>query len=145
MDDLYLSLGFMFLKWAAQMRLDRDDWAWLRRVHRYAVNDESGLPEAGRFNAGQKMLFWLQILATLALFVSGLALWLPETFSRSLRLIAIVVHSLAAVASMGLIILHIYMGTAAVPGSFRAMVRGWVRPGWARTHHAKWHRERTRN
>ena len=55
-----LTLGFMFRNWAAQMRLDAEDRAWLRQAHRYAMHDEEGLPEAGRFNAGQKMLFWTQ-------------------------------------------------------------------------------------
>ena len=39
-----LVLGVMFSNWARQMRLDKDDRTWLRRAHRYAVNDESGLP-----------------------------------------------------------------------------------------------------
>lgn len=133
-------LGFMFRNWAGQMRLDADDRRWLRRAHRYAVLDETGLPEAGRFNAGQKMLFWLQCVATLLLFASGIVLWLPESMARGLRLAAILIHPIAAVISIGAIIVHVYMGTVAVPGAFRAMMRGWVRPGWAATHHPKWYR-----
>ena len=52
-----LALGFMFRNWAGQMRLDAEDRAWLRQAHRYATHDEEELLEAGRFNAGQKMLF----------------------------------------------------------------------------------------
>ncbi len=136
-----LTLGFMFRNWAAQMRLDADDRAWLRQAHRYAVHDEEGLPEAGRFNAGQKMLFWTQSVSTLFLFLSGLVLWFPETMPRSLRLAAILIHPIAAIISMGGIIVHIYMGTAAVPEAFRGMIQGWVRPAWAASHHPKWYRE----
>ena len=136
-----LALGLMFRRWAGQMRLDRDDRIWLRRAHRYAVHDERGLPESGRFNAGQKLLFWLQAAAASLLLVSGMVLWWPDTMPRPLRLAAVLAHPLAAIAAIGGIIVHIYMGTAAVPGAFRGMIQGWVKPEWARFHHPKWRRE----
>ncbi|MGH9673598.1 MAG: formate dehydrogenase subunit gamma [Bryobacteraceae bacterium] len=139
-----LALSFMFALWAAQMRLDGDDRTWLRNVGKYVTHEERGLPEAGRFNAGQKMLFWTQAAATLVLVASGMVLWFPESMPRSLRLAAVLVHPIAAIISMGGIIVHIYMGTAAVPEAFRGMVQGWVRPGWAAAHHPKWYREITR-
>ncbi len=137
-------LGLMFCNWAREMRLDADDKVWLGKAHRYAVHDESELPEAGRFNAGQKMLFWVQAVAALLLFASGLILWLPEMMPRGLRLAAILVHPAVAIVSIGGIIVHIYMGTAAVPEAFRGMIQGWVKPGWAASHHPKWFREISR-
>lgn len=137
-------LTVMFRAWRRQMRLDEDDRRWLRLAHRYAVHDESGLPEAGRFNAGQKLLFWLQAASALILLASGVVLWWPEAMPRALRLTAILLHPAAAVVSIGGIIVHIYMGTAAVPEAFRGMIQGWVKPGWAASHHPKWHRELTR-
>jgi formate dehydrogenase subunit gamma len=134
-------LGMMFLNWARQMRLDAEDRVWLRNAHKYAVHEEEGLPEPGRFNAGQKMLFWTQSVAVVLLFASGLVLWLPEIMPRALRLAAILTHPIVAVISIGGIIIHIYMGTAAVPEAFRGMIQGWVRPGWAASHHPKWYRE----
>ncbi len=137
-------LGFMFGNWAGQMGLDADDRKWLRHAHRYAVHDEKGLPEPGRFNAGQKMLFWVQSVSTLFLLLSGVVLWWPEAMPRTLRLTAILIHPATAVVSIGAIIIHIYMGTAAVPEAFRGMIHGWVRPGWAASHHPKWYREMTK-
>jgi formate dehydrogenase subunit gamma len=136
-----VALGLMFRNWARQMRLDADDKIWLRNSHKYAVNREEGLPEAGRFNAGQKMLFWMQAGFALMLFLSGSILWFPEIMPRRLRLAAVLVHPLAAIGSIGGIILHIYMGTAAVPGTLRGMTRGWVSERWAKSHHPKWYRE----
>ena len=136
-----LILGLMFRNWARQMKLDREDKKWLRQAHRYAVHDEAGLPEAGRFNAGQKMLFWTQCVVTLLLFASGVVLWWPAFMPRSLSLVAILLHPAVAVLSLVAIIVHIYMGTAAVPGAFRGMIRGWVAPRWAASHHPKWYRE----
>ncbi|MBK5292955.1 MAG: formate dehydrogenase subunit gamma [Acidobacteriia bacterium] len=135
-----LVLGFMFRQWASQMGLDSEDKAWLRHAYRYATNEEEGLPEVARFNGGQKMLFWLQSGSTLVLLASGLVLWWPELMPRTLLLAAVLIHPLAAIASIGGIILHIYMGTAAVPGAFRGMIHGWVSPGWAASHHPKWYR-----
>jgi formate dehydrogenase subunit gamma len=136
-----LVLALMFRRWSAQMKLDADDRTWLRYAHKYAIHDEAGIPEAGRFNAGQKALFWLQVSAALLLAGSGIVLWWPEAMPQPLRLAAVLIHPVAAIAAIGGIIVHIYMGTAAVPEAFRGMVRGWVRPGWAKSHHPRWYRE----
>ena len=137
-------LGMIFKNWASQMKIDAEDKKWLKQSPRYAMNDESGMPESGKFNAGQKMLFWLQSISALLLFASGMVLWFPELMPRVLRLSAVLVHPLAAIASIGGIIIHIYMSAFAVPGSLRAMLEGWVTPGWAKAHHAKWYREITK-
>jgi formate dehydrogenase gamma subunit len=131
----------MFRAWRKQMLLDRDDRRWLRSAHRYAVHDESGLPEPGRFNAGQKTLFWMQATSGFVLLTTGVILWWPESMPRVLRETAILIHPMAAVISIGGLIIHIYMGTAAVPEAFRGMIQGWVKPGWAASHHPKWYRE----
>lgn len=139
-----IALGFIFRNWATQMKLDDGDREWLKQSPRYARNDESGMPESGKFNGGQKMLFWMQSVSALVLFFSGAILWFPELMPRMLRLTAVLVHPLAAIASIGGIIIHVYMSAFAVPGSLRAMLRGWVTPGWAKAHHAKWYREITK-
>ena len=135
------ALGQMFINWARQMWLDRDDRRWLMQTHKYAMHDESGLPEPGRFNAGQKSMFWIQCLCAVILLGSGIVLWWPEAMSRQWRLIAIVLHPASAVLSMAGIIIHFYMATIATPGSLRGMVQGWVSKDWAKAHHPKWHRE----
>lgn len=135
------AIALMFARWWKQMTLDADDRQWLGKSLEYAMNREEGLPEPGRFNAGQKMLFWTQSGLFAVLLASGLVLWFPESMPRALRLIAILVHPLAAIGAIGAIILHIYMGTAAVPGALKAMVRGTVTPRWALSHHPKWYRE----
>jgi formate dehydrogenase subunit gamma len=132
----------MFAAWKRYMRLDGDDRRWLRNAHRYAMHDESGLPEAGRFNAGQKSLFWMQTLSGTLLLLSGIVLWWPDAMPRSLRELAVLIHPTAAIISIGGLIVHIYMGTAAVPEAFRGMIQGWVTPEWARSHHPKWYRDR---
>ncbi len=136
-----VALGFMFLRWAGAMRLDSSDREWLRNSHKYAAHEEEGLPEAGRFNGGQKMLFWTESLCCLLLLASGVVLWFPELMPRGLRLAAVLIHPVTAIAAIVGIIVHIYMGTLAVPGALRSMTRGWATSGWAAAHHPKWYRE----
>jgi len=141
----FVALSAIFREWARDMKLDADDWLWLRNVHKYARHEESGLPEPGRFNAGQKTLFWLHSAAAVLLLSSGIVLWLPEVMPRALRLAAILIHPAVAAAFIAGIMLHIYMATVATPGAFRGMIEGWVPPRWAASHHPKWYREASKN
>jgi formate dehydrogenase subunit gamma len=141
----FIVFSMMFLRWRGHMHLDADDRRWLSMAHRYAAHDYAALPEAGRFNGGQKSLFWLQALNGLLLLGSGIVLWFPESIARWLRELAVLVHPIAAIVAIAGLIVHIYMGTAATPGSFRAMTQGWVKPGWAASHHPKWYRQIRRN
>ena len=139
-----LILGFMFSRWASQMKLDAADREWLAKSGRYMVNDEKGMPESGKFNGGQKMLFWVEAAFALLLFLSGAILWFPEITPRVLRLGAVLLHPLAAIGSIGGIIVHIYMSLFAVPGSLKAMIEGYVSARWAKAHHPKWFRQITK-
>jgi len=132
--------AWMFVAWRRAMRLDTEDRRWLRMAHRYVKHETEGLPEAGRFNAGQKSLFWIQAVSCLLLLLSGVVLWFPSVMPRGLRLAAVLLHPVVAVVALAGLIVHIYMGTAAVPEALRGMVRGWVTPQWARAHHPKWYR-----
>ena len=139
------ALGFMFLRWARAMRLDADDRKWLRNSDKYARHEEEGLPEVGRFNGGQKMLFWTESACCVLLFLSGLVLWFPESAPRGLRLAAVLIHPVAAIVAITGIIVHIYMGTLAIPGALRSMTQGWTTERWAAAHHPKWLREISKN
>src|SRR5262249_32820917 len=136
-----VAFAVMFRNWRKQMQLDSDDRRWLRLAHRYATHDFTALPEAGRFNAGQKSLFWVQGVFGILLLLSGLILWWPALMPRALREVAVLIHPVAAIVSIGGLIVHIYMGTAAVPESLRGMTQGWVTPRWAASHHPKWYKE----
>lgn len=135
------ALGVMFARWARQMQLDEDDQLWLAKGHLYAQNLHDGIPESGRFNAGQKLLFWTQSASAFFLLLSGVVMWFPEVAPRSLRLISVLVHPICATVSIAGVIVHLYMSTMAVPGSLQAMMHGKVRHGWARSHHGKWYRD----
>jgi len=128
----------LFAKWRKDVRLGREDLAWLKAIRQAALNREERLPPAGRFNAGQKVFFIAVTLLALALFASGIPLWFLEIAGAGVRTLCVLIHDAATVGAVALVILHIYMATAATPGSFSAMLHGTVSEEWARRHHGAW-------
>jgi formate dehydrogenase subunit gamma len=119
---------------------NRDDTAWLRAFNRVLANEEEDVPEVGRYNAGQKLVFWAMALLIPVLFLTGLVIW--EVYFSSYTTIgqqrvALLIHSIAAIAAIIVWIVHVYAAIW-VRGSVRAMTQGYVTPGWAWRHHRKW-------
>jgi len=67
-------------------------------------------------------------------------MWFDNAVWRWLVAVSYVVHDLAALLMLAGFIIHIYEGTAAMPGTFRAMSDGTVTKKWAWTHHPAWYR-----
>jgi formate dehydrogenase subunit gamma len=145
---LAMVLGFLFLffsMWRSNL-LDGDDAAWLRNAPLMLRGDKSGMPPVGKYNAGQKLVFWAFGISLLLLFVTGFMFWSPwfvGFFPILLRRIAVVVHSVSAVVLILSVITHIYAAIW-VKGTLRAMTRGTVTEGWAKLNHPLWHRKMTR-
>jgi formate dehydrogenase subunit gamma len=119
---------------------NRDDIAWMKAIDRVLVNQEEGVPEVGRFNAGQKFVFWSMALLVPVLFFTGLIIWevyFGSATSIEVQRIAVLIHSAAAIAAIIVWIIHVYAAIW-VEGSVRAMTQGYVTPGWAWRHHRKW-------
>jgi formate dehydrogenase subunit gamma len=102
------------------------------------------MPPAGRYNAGQKFLFWGFFWGAVALLLSGLVLWFPERIPwnlRFLRYISVIVHPAAALITIGLFLIHIYMGVFAERGAFSSVIRGDVTLAFAKRYHPGWYDE----
>ncbi|NWA25010.1 formate dehydrogenase subunit gamma [Pseudomonas gingeri] len=141
-----LFLGLVIRFWRANFFI-ANDRLWLRRVDRVIRNEEEGVPPIGKYNPGQKLLFWTLLACMLVLLVSGVVIW-RAYFSQyfgigSIRL-AVLLHALAAFVLVLSIIVHIYAGIW-IKGSVGAMLHGWVSRSWARKHHELWYREVTRS
>lgn len=123
--------------------LDRDDRAWLRDGRKVVLNDEEGLPPVGRYNAGQKLLFWVLVGCLLALLLSGLVIWrayFSQFFPIGAIRFASVAHAVAGLLLVVAIVVHVYAAIW-VKGSVGAMTRGKVSYGWAWKHHRSWFRQ----
>ena len=140
---LLLSYAGMIVQFWRDNLWNRDDIAWMRVIDRVLVNEEEGVPEIGRFNAGQKFVFWSMALLVPVLFFTGIVIW--EVYFSSYttieqQRIAVLIHSLAAAAAIMVWIIHVYAAIW-VKGSVQAMTRGTVPEGWARFHHPLWWRQ----
>lgn len=132
------AVGLQFLKWFKDLLLRPHDVVWLRRMRDYLAGRDAKVPPTGRFNAGQKLLFWTQTLLAVVLLASGLPIWFPESFSRDLRSWSVLIHSIAGVGAMLSLVAHIYMAVFVTRGALRAMTEGKVSEAWARHHHGLW-------
>jgi formate dehydrogenase subunit gamma len=132
----------MFEMWGAQMRETPEDKKFWENIGHYIRNEDDLVPSADRFNAGQKLLFWGFFLNGILLLLSGLVLWFTQDIPwslRYLRYISVIVHPSCALLTIGLFIIHVYMGTAMERGAFGSVIRGDVTPAWARKFHREWY------
>jgi len=137
---------YMYAMWRPQMHVTDQDKAWFNSIGHYVRNEDDQMPAAGRYNAGQKLLFWGFFVFGLLLLLSGLVLWFPEYIPwslRSLRYIAVIVHVGSALITIGFFMLHVYMGVFAERGAFGSVIRGDVTAEFARRYHPQWYEEVT--
>ena len=135
-------LGLFLRFWRANL-WKGEDGTWMRRLSDVLRSREENLPEVGKYNAGQKMVFWLMSILIIVLICSGLAIW-DQYFAQYTNVeqkrAAVLIHSLAAIVIICVWIVHVYAAIW-VRGTIRAMTRGSVTGGWAWRHHRKWLRE----
>src|SRR3954467_11416857 len=109
----------MFVHWMRDMAFDKSDRKFkLLDYVRFSDRDD---PDVGKYNAGQKFFFWMVAATMLLILLSGIVLWWPTYFSQTLRWLPILLHDVAFIGFFVAIVGHIYLGTAAEPGTFRSM------------------------
>ena len=131
-----LGIALMFLIWITDNIPLPRDIKWLAQGGGM-IGDKH--PPAGRFNGGQKLLFWVVVLGGAGLAYTGYNLMFPFLFADvgGLQWMSIV-HGLIGVGMTAIIIGHIYIGTLGMQGAFSAMGSGKVDVNWAREHHSIW-------
>jgi formate dehydrogenase subunit gamma len=140
---LFFSFFGLFIRfWRANLWRS-EDGTWLARLRDVLTGHEERLPEVGKYNAGQKAVFWLMSILIIVLIGSGLVLW-DQYFAAYTTIeqkrLAVLIHSMAAIIIICVWIVHVYAAIW-VRGTIRAMIRGSVTGGWAWRHHRKWLRE----
>jgi formate dehydrogenase subunit gamma len=147
LKDIHFYTG---IGWAAALivLVALGDWRGLRRTVRELdlFDDDDrrwllGRPAPqGRFNAGQKLNFWLTAAFAVLFFVTGLLLWYGERDTRFRLPSTIFVHDALMYASLVLVVGHLFLALVlpSTRPALRGIVLGGVREEWAREHHAKW-------
>jgi formate dehydrogenase subunit gamma len=138
----YLSFPFavgvfcIFLIWIAGNIPNKVDVEWVKRGGGIVGHDH---PPAYRFNAGQKMIYWVVVIGGTLVAASGYLLMFPfyVTDIQGMQL-AQTVHAIIAVLFVAAMLAHIYIGTIGMEGAFEAMGEGTVDHNFAREHHALW-------
>ena len=160
----FLAFGFMlgvvliFVLWVRQNLPNKYDFIWI--IKGGGMFSKGVHPPAKKFNAGQKILFWIVVLGGVSISVSGIALMFPfqfALFSETNALVNIfgfdlptdltplqemqlvqLWHAIVGLLFIAVIIGHIYIGTIGMEGAFDAMGSGKVDENWAHEHHNLW-------
>lgn len=140
----FVSVCYMYALWSSQMRHDPVDSEWWKSLHYYIRNEDDKMPPAGRYNAGQKLLFWSFFLGGIVLLATGLVLWFTESIPwawRWVRYLSVVLHAGTALLMIGNLMIHVYMGVFAERGAFGSVIRGDVSLAFAKRYHPGWYQE----
>jgi formate dehydrogenase subunit gamma len=139
----YLSFPFtigvivIFLMWIAGNIPNRTDVEWMKQGG--GMIDPDKHPAAYRFNAGQKMIYWIVVLGGAAMAITGYILMFPFSVTDMAGMQTTqMVHGIIAVLFVAAMLAHIYIGTMGMEGAFEAMGTGTVDENWAREHHSLW-------
>jgi formate dehydrogenase subunit gamma len=140
----YLSFPFtigvvlIFLMWIAGNIPNRTDAQWMREGFG-GLLDRSKHPPAGRFNAGQKMIYWIVVIGGAAVAITGYLLMFPFYGTTIVGMQwAQIIHGVVAMLFIAAMLGHIYIGTIGMEGAFEAMGTGEVDLNWAEQHHKLW-------
>ncbi|MCG8545058.1 MAG: formate dehydrogenase subunit gamma [Alphaproteobacteria bacterium] len=153
-----LALLLILVLWIRENIPNKYDLTWIAKGG--GMFTKGTHPPAKKFNAGQKILFWLVILGGISISASGIALMFPfefSMFSGTFAVLNLVGFNLPtdltpmqemqyaqlwhAIVSLFLIVVvigHIYIGTVGMEGAFDAMGSGEVDRNWAKEHHPMW-------
>jgi formate dehydrogenase subunit gamma len=149
---LLLATAFLglFIRFFWQNLPEFTDFVWLARIRHVLTANDHYLPEIGKYNAGQKFVFWSQFVLVGTLLVTGIGLWeaglgwFEDMFGFKATLEqkrwAALVHAVAAVLAIVVWIIHVYAAIW-VRGTISGMTRGFVTGGWGWRHHRKWLRK----
>jgi len=154
-----LGIVLMFVLWVRHNIPNRYDLIWIAKGG--GLFTSGSHPPSERFNAGQKIIFWLVVLLGVSVSLSGLALLFPyefDLFSKTFAVINLfgaelptdlaplqeqqlnqVWHAIVALVMIAVILAHIYIGSIGMEGAFAAMGSGQVDANWAREHHSVWY------
>ncbi|HEY4744354.1 MAG TPA: formate dehydrogenase subunit gamma [Desulfuromonadaceae bacterium] len=142
---MIFAFGGMYGRFRKLSAMTPVDWEWLAHASEMAKGDDRNMPEAGKLNGGQKLMFWSLVTCMVLLILSGIVVWrayFAFLFPVAVVRFSAVVHAAAGVVMIALIMGHIYLAIW-TRESLGAMLYGRVRRAWAKQHHPAWYREMT--
>lgn len=170
----YLAWPFMlgvimsFVLWAWKNLPEKTDIAWILKAG--GLFTRGVHPSAGKFNAGEKLIFWSVMLFGVMVSATGLSLLFPfqiPMFTPVFELLnftgipqllgfgelntalapqeemkfAQLWHMIIAFVYMAIVMAHIYLGRVGMEGALSSMTKGTVEVQWAKEHHDLWYKD----
>ena len=131
-----LGVVVILLMWIAWNLPSKVDLEWLKEGGGI-IGDKH--PPAERFNAGQKMVYWIVVVGGGLVAATGYLMMFPFYLTDIAGMqLAQIVHGVVALLFVAAMLGHIYIGTIGMEGAFEAMGTGEVDLNWAKQHHSLW-------
>ncbi|CAI8889671.1 formate dehydrogenase-N subunit gamma [Kosakonia sp. YIM B13611] len=140
---IFLILMFMFGRFVHHNIPDKKDLPWIKGIVEVLKGNEHKVADVGKYNAGQKMMFWTIMSMISLLLATGVVIWRPyfaHFFPIALIRWCLLAHATSAIILMLAILVHMYMAFW-VKGSIKGMIEGKVSRRWAKKHHPRWYRD----
>jgi formate dehydrogenase subunit gamma len=132
----------------------RDDIGWLKNAWAYYVRGEQEkMPPQGRFNTGEKMNVWVNLVGGIIFALTGYTMWfaksvgnVPWGISPQLFQACVIIHDLTMIATFNFFLIHLYLAVAhpMMWGGLTGIRFGVVSEEYIKEHHPKWHQELVR-
>ena len=142
---VFIAFLFMLARYRRDNLPTKDDAEWIKHSGDMLKGNQTAMPPVGKYNAGQKGVFWGVCICLIVLLVTGVLFWqawFAHAVPIPLQRLAVVLHALAAFVISLLVVIHIYAALW-VKGTVRAMTQGTVSAGWAKQHHYLWYKKVT--
>ena len=138
----FFALPLLILVFLRDNLPKRYDMQWLKTFGGIFSKSGKEVP-SGRFNAGEKALFWAMVCTlSVVLCISGVVMLFPNfEQGRFTMQTANIVHMVCALLVIAMACFHIYLGTIGMKGAYKAMRTGYVDEAWAKEHHDIWYEE----
>ncbi|EPL6455234.1 MULTISPECIES: formate dehydrogenase-N subunit gamma [Providencia] len=140
---IFVVLMFMFVRFVKHNIPDKQDLPWIKNIVEVLKGNEHEVADVGKYNAGQKMMFWSIMSLIFVLLVTGVIIWRPyfaHLFPMWMVRWGLLIHAVAAIVLIHAILIHMYMAFW-VKGSIKGMIEGKVTRRWAKKHHPRWYRK----
>jgi len=131
-----VSFALVTIVWVKKMLPEEGDRVWLMHMGGYLGG--KGHYPAGKFNAGQKILFWAALAMMIVLVVTGLIMGLSSGHRFAWQSVLYTIHDIAGLGMILLLLGHVYLGVCVNPHSVRTIFGGIVSSVWAKRHHPNW-------
>ncbi|HEC80427.1 MAG TPA: hypothetical protein ENI43_04125 [Firmicutes bacterium] len=130
-----VSIVITFIMWVKDSTFKKEDWKWLKSLGGYLWKTDD-IP-SHKFNAGQKIYFWLTVIFGLIMIITGITMALmdnPWQFIHS-------THAIVASVFVAMVLGHLYLSLLANEKTIRAIFIGTVYKSWAEKFHSLWRYE----